>query len=106
MDRKEIINSVSAYNQSEIHINKNKSSNSEEPKMNSYSYITKHKNRAVNVIVEFPIQTNLKAEKEFISRLKELYLEKIKIGSCNNQDSALPFDKLNEMEDMGNGKKS
>lgn len=74
--------------------------------MDSCSYTTTHKNKQVHITIEFPKQTDQKAEQEFISRLKEMYLEKIKNGSCNDRESALPFDKLNGMEDMGNGKES
>ena len=74
--------------------------------MDSYSYTTIHKNKKVNVIVKFPKQTDQKAEQEFIDRLKELYLEKIKNGSCINQDSALLSDKIKEVEEKENGEKS
>ena len=74
--------------------------------MDSYSYTTTYRNKQVNVIVEFPKQTDQKAEQEFIFRLKELYLEKIKNGACISGESALLCDKIKEVEDMGNAKKS
>ena len=92
----------SAYPDAEKHT-MNKSSNSEESQMDSYSYTTTHKNKQVNVILEFPKQTDHKAEQEFISRLKELYLEKIKLGACTSGKSALSSLKIKETEDSGNG---
>lgn len=74
--------------------------------MDSYSYTTRHKNKKVNVTLEFPKQTDRKAEQEFIARLKELYLEKVKTGSCLSRDSALLSDQINEVEDMEYGEKS
>lgn len=74
--------------------------------MDFYSYITTHKNKKVNVTIEFPKQTDWKAEQEFIFRLKELYLEKVKTGSCIDRESVLLFDKLSKVEEMGNGKES
>ena len=74
--------------------------------MESYSYTTTHKNKKVNVTLEFPKQTDRKAEQEFIARLKELYLEKVKNGSCLSGDSALLSDKNKEVEDMEDGEKS
>lgn len=74
--------------------------------MDSYSYTTTHKNKKVNVTIEFPKQTDQKEEQEFITRLKELYLEKIKNGSCISGESALLSDKIKEVEEMGNAKKS
>lgn len=67
--------------------------------MDSYSYITTHKNKQVHVTLEFPKQSNQKAEQEFIFRLKELYLEKIKNGACISGESALLSDKISEVED-------
>ena len=93
------------YINSEKHSNDNKDSNSKEIQMDSYSYTTIHKNKQVNVNIEFPKQTDQKAEHEFISKLKELYLEKIKNGSCTSGESALLSDKIKEVEDMGNDKK-
>ena len=98
--------SVSAYAQAETHNNMNKSSNPEEKLMDSCSYTTTRKNKQVHVTLEFPKQTDQKAEQEFISRLKELYLEKIKKGSCINGDSALLSDKIKEVEEMEDGEKS
>lgn len=79
--------------------NKDKSSDLKEKQMESYSYTTTHKNKKVNVTLEFPKQTDQKAEQEFIFRLKELYLEKIKNGACISGESALLSDKIKEVED-------
>jgi len=99
MNRKENRASVSAYTQDETHNNENKSSNLKENQMESYSYRTTHKNKQVNITIEFPKQTDQKAEQEFISRLKELYLEKIKNGTCINEETALTSGKIKEMEE-------
>ena len=83
-----------------------KSSDLKEKQMESYSYTTTHKNKKVNVTLEFPKQTDRKAEQEFIARVKELYLEKVKNGYCIDGDSALLSDKNKEVEDMEDGEKS
>ena len=72
--------------------------------MDSYSYTTTHKNKQVNITIDFPKQTDQKAEQEFIVRLKELYLEKVKMGSCINGDSALLSGKIKEVEEMESGR--
>jgi len=46
-------------------------------------FLCRHKNKEVKVTVEFPKQSSPKAEQEFVCRLKEIYLEKVKIGSMH-----------------------
>lgn len=50
---------------------------------------TIYQNKEVHVILEFPTQSDPKAEQEFISRLKEIYLRKIENGAIQKKDSAL-----------------
>ncbi len=50
-----------------------------------------HRNKQIQVILEFPEQSDQKAEQEFIARLKEIYLKKIKNGAMQKEDFALPF---------------
>lgn len=66
------------------------------------SFLCKHKNKEVKVTVEFPVQSNPKAEQEFTSRLKEIYLEKVKNGSMQGKESALPCIPTNDKEEKGN----
>ncbi|MBQ6887882.1 MAG: hypothetical protein IJN54_10255 [Lachnospiraceae bacterium] len=79
----------SAYSLSESHNNMNKEVNPEEYPMDSQTFICKSKNQEVKVTVEFPTQSNKVAEQEFITRLKEIYLRKIKIGAMQQKESAL-----------------
>lgn len=53
------------------------------------SFLYKHNNKEVKVTVEFPEQSNPQADSEFTRRLKEIYLEKVKNGSMQGEESAL-----------------
>ena len=59
----------------------------------------RRQDRQVKVTLEFPEQSDLKAEQEFISRLKALYLEKIQYG-YGLQDLLSPAAK--DKEENGN----
>ncbi len=50
-----------------------------------------HRNKQIQVILEFPEQSDQKAEHEFIARLKEIYLKKMENGAMQKEDFALPF---------------
>lgn len=50
----------------------------EDNHMLSQSFLYKYRNKNVQVTVEFPEQSDTNAEQEFIKRLKELYLKKIR----------------------------
>lgn len=52
---------------------------------------TTYKNSNIKVTLEFPETTDSKAEQEFISRLKEIYLRKIEIGAMQAEESALGY---------------
>lgn len=49
-----------------------------------------YQNRQVQVTLAFPEQTDTKAEQDFVSRLKMVYLEKIKTGAWQKENLALP----------------
>ena len=49
-----------------------------------------YQNRQVQITLAFPEQTDTKAEQDFVSRLKMVYLEKIKTGACQKENLALP----------------
>lgn len=57
-----------------------------------------YQNRQVQVTLAFPEQTDTKAEQDFVSRLKTMYLEKIKTGACQKKDLALSSPTTNEKE--------
>lgn len=56
---------------------------------NKIRYSLKYQNRQVQVTLTFPEQTDTKAEQEFVSRLKTIYLEKIITGAWQTNDLAL-----------------
>ncbi len=53
----------------------------------SFTYIAR--NKEVRVTLSFPIQPDKKAEQEFTDSLKEIYLNKIQIGSMQSGGLAL-----------------
>ncbi|MBO5337530.1 MAG: hypothetical protein J6A94_10425 [Lachnospiraceae bacterium] len=81
--------STSEYSLSEAHSNISEEVYPEELIMDSQSLICKTYINGVQVTLEFPEQSDPKAEQEFMSRLKEIYLRKIEIGSRQDKDSAL-----------------
>ena len=80
----------SEYRQAESHSNKNEEVQPKDNKMVTHQFLCRHNNKEVKVTVEFPEQSDLGAEQEFKSRLKEVYLEKVKLGSMQGKESALP----------------
>lgn len=62
-----------------------------------------YKNKDVTIHLEFPKEQNEEAADDFISRLKELYLKKIKIQSGRVETPALYSQPANEREEKGNG---
>ena len=56
---------------------------------------TTYQNKEVRVVLEFPNRTDAKAEDEFISRLKEIYLRKIELGAWQEKESALESNPIN-----------
>ena len=79
----------SAYRQAESHSNKNEEVQSEDNKVVTQSFSCNYKNKEIKVTVEFPKQSDMVAEQEFKSRLKEIYLEKIRLGAMQISESAL-----------------
>ncbi len=57
-----------------------------------------HRNKQIQVILEFPEQSDQKAEQEFIARLKEIYLKKMENGAMQKEDFALPSSTTKEKE--------
>ena len=62
----------------------------------------KYQNKQVQVTLEFPEQSDPKAEQEFVSRLKTIYLEKIKIGAMQKENLALSSSPIKEKEGNNN----
>lgn len=65
--------------------------------------ICSKKYKKVKITLEFPEQANETAEQEFIGRLKEIYLEKIKKRSVRETDLTLTFNPTSDKEDMLDG---
>lgn len=40
-----------------------------------------HREKKIRVVLELPTQTNEKAKDEFVDKLKEIYLNKVRIGT-------------------------
>lgn len=95
--------SDSEYRQAELHSNRDKKGIPEEQSMVIEICPNECKCKNLKITLEFPEQTDEAAEREFISRLKEIYLEKIKKGSMQEKDSALTFNPTNGEEDMLDG---
>ena len=62
----------------------------------------KYQNKQVQVTLEFPEQSDQKAEQEFVSRLKTMYLENIKIGAMQKENLALSSSPIKEKEENNN----
>ncbi len=58
-----------------------------------------HRNKQIQVTLEFPEQTDQKAEQEFIARLKEIYLKKVENRAMQKEDFALSSPTTKEKEE-------
>lgn len=58
-----------------------------------------YQNRDIKVVLEFPAESNPRAEQEFMDFLKELYLQKIKPGSMQKATQALESPSIENRED-------
>lgn len=70
------------------------------------SFRCRHKKKTVKVTVEFPVQSNPKAEQEFTDRLKEIYLEKIKNGLIQGKETEPMPIFIRDKEKMSDDEKS
>ena len=61
-----------------------------------------HRNKQIQVTLEFPEQSDPQAEQEFIVRLKEIYLRKIENGAIQKENLALSSTTTKEKEDRYN----
>ena len=61
-----------------------------------------HQNKQVKVTLEFPERSDQKAEQEFISRLKAIYLKKFELKVVQKEDLALPFPTTKGKEEYNN----
>ncbi len=61
-----------------------------------------HRNKQIQVTLEFPEQSDRKAEHEFIARLKEIYLKKVENRAMQKEDFALPSPTTKEKEEKDN----
>lgn len=50
---------------------------------------TTYQNKGIKVVLEFPKESDKKAESEFIDMLKGIYLNKIQIGSMQSDSEAV-----------------
>lgn len=58
-----------------------------------------YKNKEIKVAAEFPVQSDRKAEQEFIDRLKEIYLGKIDLESLQSEKETLPYHPARDKEE-------
>lgn len=70
---------------------------------NLLEFIAPYKNQEITIHLEFPEQQDEVAAVDFISRLKEIYLKKIKIQSMQGEIPALQCNTTREEEDKANG---
>lgn len=61
----------------------------EQSNMETMEFMVDYRKKEIKVTLEFPQNTDEQAEQEFISRLKEIYLRKIKFLSMQEKESAL-----------------
>ena len=89
----------SEYRQAESHSNKNEEVHPKDNAMVTQQFLCKYKNKEVKVTVELPEQSNPQDEQEFTDILKNIYLEKVKIGAMQKKESALPSPTTKDMEE-------
>ena len=85
-------NTNSVYNSAEQ--NKITSSNQMEQtlcKMESQKSEYDYQGKRVNIVIEYPISSDKKAELEFMELLKNIYMENLKKGAMKKEGSALEF---------------
>ena len=85
-------NASSVYNSAEQ--NKITSSNQMEQtlcKMESQKSEYDYQGKRVNIVIEYPISSDKKAELEFMELLKNIYMENLKKGAMKKEGSALEF---------------
>lgn len=85
-------NASSVYNSAEQ--NKITSSNQMEQtlcKMESQKAEYDYQGKRVNIVIEYPISSDKKAELEFMELLKNIYMENLKKGAMKKEGSALEF---------------
>ena len=70
---------------------------------NLLEFTAPYKNKKVTIHLEFPEQQDEVAATDFISRLKEIYIEKIKVQSGQEESSALQCTTTREKEGDTNG---
>jgi len=82
--RQAVANKITTSNQSQ-----SEQSMQEQSNMETMEFMVDYRKKEIKVTVEFPRNTVEQAEQEFISRLKEIYLKKIKVLSMQEKESAL-----------------
>lgn len=70
---------------------------------NLLEFTAPYGNKEVTIHLEFPEHENEEVTNDFINRLKEIYLKKIKLQSMQGENPALYSQSTNEEEDKANG---
>lgn len=70
---------------------------------NIVEFIALYKNKEITVHLEFPEHHDEEAATDFLNRLKEIYLEKIKLQSMQTEVQALQCTTTEEKEENTNG---
>lgn len=60
-------------------------------KMESQKFEYDYQGKRVNIVIEYPISSDKKAELEFMELLKNIYMENLKKGAMKKEGSALEF---------------
>lgn len=91
-------NKITTSNQSQ-----SEQSMQEQSNMETIEFMVDYRKKEIKVTLEFPKNTAEQAEQEFISRLKEIYLKKIKVLSMQEKESALHSKAKDKQEEKADG---
>lgn len=89
--------SKSEYRQADLHNNVNEDTSLNGVSMEAQSFACTSGNKEVSVTLLFPTQSDKKAEQEFMNMLKEIYLNKIKIGSMQSDSGEVKSSSTNKV---------
>ena len=70
---------------------------------NLLEFTVPYRNKEMTIHLEFPEHQNDEAATDFINRLKEIYLKKIKLQSMQEENPALQCNITKDKEDKPNG---
>lgn len=96
--------SANEYVQAENNNNVKRSITEQEQQRVEQVECSSSKNKDIKVTLVFPTASDSKAETEFISRLKEIYLRKIETGAMQEREEALYSQSTDRSVDLSSTK--